>query len=94
MGDEAVEDVASRASLSFRKARSIVDSSCEGGDDVGRVLPSRGEEDSRFGGEGLAGRPRRCCKMCATGGLRAESEDAETPSPSEREAKAESRVLE
>jgi hypothetical protein len=29
-GDGAVEDVASRASLNFREARSMVESSCEG----------------------------------------------------------------
>lgn len=70
-----------------------MDSSCEAGGGFGGVTPLTGEEEIRFGGEGVIGRPRPC-GVGTTGGLRAESDEAETLSSSDMEAKADSMSVE
>ena len=92
-GEGVESDVANKASLSLRNAKSMIESSCEGGGGFGGVTPFAGEEETRFGGEGVTGRPRPG-GVGATGGLRAGSDEPETLSSSEREAKADSILAE
>lgn len=71
----------------------MVDNSCDGEDGVGEVTLLLGEEETVFGGEGVIGRARHC-RVWAIGGFRAGSEEAETLSSSDREARTDSRSVE
>jgi hypothetical protein len=71
----------------------MIVNSCGARGGIGEVTPLTGEDEVRFGGEGVIGRPRPC-SMGAIGGLRAESDEAETLSSSDMEAKADSMSVE
>ena len=95
-GEVVVDADASKPSRSLRSDMRMIESSLEGGGGVDGIPPATcfvGDEDARFGGDGVNGRLEPGARA-TTGGFRAGADDADGVSFSDSEANAASRSFE